>query len=161
MIVSVRTLIAPSDLLEVAHGDAESVSTIGGIIREMAFLWTSLDLLLTPPILSVGSISVASHLKKKSQTSFLCTAFVTVHTCVHHMHVKSFEFPVQLKNFGMCTTITATVPNVKQNLGLFRPLLNWSHTNCFVHVKHVGFPCMLVFQGLLSNGMYLYNIFNL
>ena len=34
---------------------------------------------------------------KKSLTYFLCTAFVTVHTCVHHMPVKSF--PVQLKNF--------------------------------------------------------------
>ena len=103
--------------------------------------------------------SVASHLKE-SQTPFLYTAFVPVHTCVHHMHVKSF--PVQLKNFfRMCVTTSATVPNIKQSLGLFRPLLNWSHTYRFVHVKYVGFPCMLVFQGLLSNGMYLYSIFNL
>ena len=67
--------------------------------------------------------SVALCLKEKIPDIFLiCAGFVTVHTCVHHMPVKSF--PVQLKNFFvMCTTTFATVPNVKQSLGLFSPLL--------------------------------------
>ena len=113
------------DLLEIAHGDAESLfqALVGLFERDGISLNNIIGFAADTTNVMFGEHnSVASRLKEKSLTYFLCAAFVTVHTCVHHMLVKSF--PVQLKNFFMmCTTTFATVPNVKQSLGLFSPLL--------------------------------------
>ena len=110
------------NLLEIAHGDAESVfqALVWLFERDSIPLSNIIGFATDTTNVMFGEHnSVASCLKKKSQTYFLRNVFVTVHTYVHHMPVKSF--PIHLKNFFeiICTTTLATVPNIIRTIQSF------------------------------------------
>ena len=83
------------NLLEIARGDADSLfqALVGLLERDGISLNNIIGFAADTTNVMFGEHnSVASRLKEKSLTYFLYAAFVTVHTCVHHMPVKSYPY---------------------------------------------------------------------